>query len=380
MVKGKPLARKNSEHINYKSIMFPCEYLSDWIRMIDTEGTIIYQNQIMIEECGNLIGKNSYIEDSHDLGIPAGVKLEKFKDKDIVTRELEFDDEIFFVRSTLVYDENEKVIAIVEDFRNITSEVIAIKSLEHNARKNRKELDAARNIQRGILPEKGNHNGLLVEYKYIPSQFLSGDMFDVIKIDDHRVGVYIADVVGHGLSSSLITMFIRQTVRYLIKGKKIANPNKVLRNLIARFEELQLADNIYFTIFYGVFDTRTNEYKYANAGHNAIPIKIGIDGKIELLEGKGLPISLIFTKGKYVENTINLQKGERILFYTDGITETKDYFNELFGIDNLINTIKKNNLNLLDDIVNSVSMYRWGAQEDDIALLLIERVEGKDVD
>ncbi len=372
MNKEEAFVKKHTGYIDYNSSMFPCEYLSDWIRMIDVGGTIIYQNQSMIEGCGNQIGKNCYNPKSY---LPIGVKVEEFANKDIVTRRINFEDEIFLVRSTPIYNRNKEIIAIIEDFRNITVEVIAMERIEETARKNQEELEAAKRVQRGILPEKGEHNGLLIDYKYIPSESLSGDMFDVMNIDTNTVAVYIADVVGHGISASLITMFIRQTMRFLVKGRKVVTPKKVLGKLVSRFEELNLNDNIYFTIFYGVYDIRKSEFKYANAGHNAIPVKIGVDGSIELVEGRGLPISLIFSKGKYEENIIKIEEKEKLLFYTDGITETKDYFNEFYGIDNLIHTIKTSKYNLLDDIVNSVSAYRWGAQEDDIALLLVERMK-----
>lgn len=352
-----------------------CSYLTDWIRIIDIEGNIVHENSVMVEACGPKVGENAYKENSEEFGIPRGAKPELFKDRNSITREVEFEGDNYLVRSSAIYDDDNNIVAIVEDFRNITIETISIKRLEEIAKKTTRELSETREIQKATLPRKGEHNGIYVDYKYIPSEYLSGDMFDIIEIDDDKTAIYIADVVGHGISAAFITMFVRQTMRYLAISDRLSDPNILLRNLIKKFGELNLEDTKYFTIFYGVYSKSENEFKYANAGHNAIPIKISKDGEISLIEGKGLPISYIFSNGKYISSKINIDKGDKILFYTDGITETKDYFNEFYGIDRLINVIEKKGGNLLDKIVNSVSNYRWGPQEDDIALLLIERMD-----
>ncbi|HHX68809.1 MAG: PP2C family protein-serine/threonine phosphatase [Miniphocaeibacter sp.] len=354
------------------------DYLPDWIRIIDPNGIILYENEVMIESNGNNMGEDCYNIDNIEKGIPLGTKASEFQSKDCVSKNMEFDGDMYLVRSSPMYNGNGELFAIVESFRNITIEVISIRRYEEVAKKTRKELNDAKNVQMALLPEKGEHNGICVDYRYIPSQFLSGDMFDIISLDDDTICLYIADVVGHGVSASLITMFIRQTVRSLVKNQNIVKPNLLLGELTKKFAELNLEDNKYFTIFYGVYTISKNEFIYVNAGHNAIPIKMKKDKSIELIEGTGLPISFIFAEGKYVESKIRLNKGDKILFYTDGITETKDYFNELYGIDRLIQVMKKNRGSMLDNIVNSVSAYRWGAQEDDIAIMLIERMDDED--
>lgn len=371
--------KKILDFLKIKNSLQIFDYLSDWIRIIDTDGNILYENDSMIEFCGeSTVGKNCYEENCLDKGIPRGTKVEEFDFKHKVNKELEIDGDVFLVKSSPIMDDKNNIKAIIEDFRNITVEVIAIKRYEEVAKKTQKELTDARIIQEGMLPSKGNHNGLCIDYKYIPSKFLSGDMFDVIKIDDDRVALYIADVVGHGVSASLITMFIRQTMRMLVTTEKLIYPDSLLSELIKRFGELNLEDDKYFTIFYGVYSKSKSELEYANAGHNAIPIKISKDGEVSLIEGTGLPISLILSMGEYTESTIKLNMGDKILFYTDGITETRDYFNELFGVERLMQVIGKNRRNLLDSIVNSVISYRWGSQEDDIAVLLVERLDDVD--
>lgn len=348
------------------------DFLTNWIRILNTDGDIIYENNSLIRSCGNNIGKNIF---EGNINIIEGTLASELENKECLRKEIRFRDETFLRNSKFIYNDNNEIIAILEDFRNITVEVISIKKYEEITSRNQRELEEAKKIQKAILPQKGYCNSLSINYRYIPSRFLSGDMFDIIKIDDDKIGIYIADVVGHGVSSSLITMFIRQTMKDLINGNNIYEPNILLCELTARFAELNLDDDQYFTIFYGVFSKSKNEFKFANAGHNAIPIKKSGNGEIELVQAAGLPISLIFAKGEYSENVIDLRVGDKILFYTDGITETKDYFNEEYGIERIIMIMEENDRNILDNIINSVVLYRWGNQKDDIAILLIERLE-----
>ena len=353
---------------NYKIV----DFLANWVRIINTDGDIIYENDSLRKSCGSNIGENALLGNNN---IIQGTFSSELENRDCLRKEIKFRDEIFLRNSKFIYNENKEIVAILEDFRNITVEVISIKKYEEITSRNQRELEEAKKIQKAILPQKGDCNSLAINYRYIPSRFLSGDMFDIIKIDDDKISIYIADVAGHGISSSLITMFIRQTMKDLINGNSIYEPNILLYELTKRFAELNLEDDQYFTIFYGVFSKSKNEFKFANAGHNAIPIKKCKNGNIELVQAAGLPISLLFTKGEYSENVIDLEIGDKILFYTDGITETKDYFNEEYGIERIIMIMEENNRNILDNIINSVVMYRWGNQKDDIAILLIERLE-----
>ena len=127
----------------------------------------------------------------------------------------------------------------------------------------------------------------------------------------------------------------------------------------------------YFTIFYAVYNAKDNYFKYANAGHNCIPIKYNSNGT-ELLTTKGFPIYLIFNEIYYEENEIVLNKGDKILFYTDGITEVKNIEGEEFGVDRIVDIIKNNSVSLLNKIVENVEKFRWGEQEDDFAMVLME--------
>ena len=136
---------------------------------------------------------------------------------------------------------------------------------------------------------------------------------------------------------------------------------------------LNLDDENYFTIFYGIIDCETKEFKYSNAGHNCVPILFNSD-RLELLKMRGYPISTIFNEISYDEGTVNLRKSDRVLFYTDGITEVRNRAKKQFGVEGIIEVIKNNKRNLLNNINNKVDSFKWGDLDDDYALVLIELV------
>ena len=217
------------------------------------------------------------------------------------------------------------------------------------------DMMTASDIQKSLLSKLSQIEGLNLEYKYISSDQLSGDFFDVIELPNNKTCVYMADVMGHGISASMITMFIKFSVRMLVHGRKIEHPGEIIRALSKEFSKLNL--EMYFTIFLGIYNKTTCEFEYSNAGHNSIPILFNKEKNVRL-ELSGLPISWLFQDSRYSVGKVKLCHGDCVLFYTDGLTETKNKY--------------KNSLSdkeLLDKLVEDVSEFRCGTQEDDIALL-----------
>ena len=120
-----------------------------------------------------------------------------------------------------------------------------------------------------------------------------------------------------------------------------------------------------------MFNTKTYEFRFANAGHNCIPIKYN-DDNMEMLEIKGYPIALLFNEMSYNEKVIKLKKNDKILFFTDGITEAKDKDGKEFGIESVIELIENHKGNILNEIENKIIDYSWGDQQDDFAMVLME--------
>ncbi|RKD33923.1 SpoIIE family protein phosphatase [Thermohalobacter berrensis] len=342
----------------------------DWVRVIDKTGTIIYVNKPMREAIGRqLIGTKCYSVLGKGSPCKRCISKTTILTGEIVEKEEKVGEKIFSVKSSPVKDENGEIYAAVEVFRDVTRERKLEKELIRKNEILNEDLRIARSLQSKIFPRKGNYDNINVDYIYKPSEMLSGDMFDVFHIDEEHIGIYISDVVGHGVSASMMTMFVRQTMR-AVKDEYKA-PAKALSELHKRFLSLDLEDDKYLTIFYGVLNKKDKTLVFANGGHNSLPILIGKDG-VQILEAKGYPITYLFNKVDYKERKVKLKSGDKILFYTDGVIEAKDKSGEEFGLKRLINIIKNENENLLPAIENNIDNYNFGKQEDDFALLMVE--------
>lgn len=346
------------------------ESMADWVRVVDYDGIIFYANRAMKESLGDdLVGKRCY--QAYGKKEPCGfcISRRSIETKETVQKEELINGKFFSVKSSPVLDCSGNAIAAVEVFRDVTRErKLELELIEKN-KKMSKDLLFAKRLQRRILPKKGIYHTLEIDYLYKPSEMLSGDMFDIYYIDEENIGIYICDVVGHGITASMMTMFVRQTMRAI--KDDILSPSVALTELHKRFVTLDLGADKYFTIFYAVYNVKDNHFKYANAGHNCVPIKYN-SNHLKLLKTNGFPISLIFNEIYYEENDIKLDRGDNILFYTDGITEVKNIEGIEFGVERVVSSIEGNSDNVLNTIVRNVEEFRWGEQEDDFAMVLME--------
>lgn len=349
------------------------EGMADWVRVVDGDGTIIYANRTMKESLGkDVVGMKCY--KSHGKKKPCSfcITERSISTGEIVQKEEKINGRYFSVKSSPVTNSEGKVFAAVEVFRDVTRErKLELELIEKN-KKMSKDLGFAKRIQEKILPNKEKLDNIAIDYIYRPSEMLSGDMFDVFYIDDENIGIYISDVSGHGVAAAMMTMFIRQTMRSI--KDDIVSPSATLSELYRRFSTLNLDVDKYFTIFYGVFNKRTYEFKYSNAGHNCIPIMYN-KNKMTTLEIKGYPMTLLFDEIFYEEKNIKLSKGDKILFYTDGITEAKDKSGKEFGIESVMQIIESHKENILNEINNNIVIHSWGEQQDDFALVLMEVIK-----
>lgn len=349
------------------------EGMADWVRVVDREGIIIYANKIMKEALGsNLVGMKCHAAHGKDSPCNFCITERSISTGEVVQKEEIINGRYFSVKASPVTNSRGEIFGAVEVFRDVTRErKLELELIEKN-KKMSKDLGFAKRIQEKILPTKEVFHNIIFDYIYEPSEMLSGDIFDIFYIDEDNIGIYISDVSGHGVAAAMMTMFIRQTMRSI--KEDILSPSVALSELYRRFSTLNLEVDKYFTIFYGVFNKTTYEFKYANGGHNCIPIKFNKD-EIELLEAKGFPIVLLFDKIIYEEKTVQLEIGDSILFYTDGITESKDQEGREFGTERVLEIIKNSDGNILEEIDQTINKFSWGEQQDDFALVLIKVIK-----
>lgn len=348
------------------------EGMADWVRVVDEDGVVIYANKSMKKDLGNdIIGKKCYEAIGSDKECSSCITQRSMAKGETIQKEEVINGKTYSVKSSPVKDSNDLIIAAVEVFRNVTRERKLELELINKNKKMNSDLEFSKRLQQKILPKKEQVHNVNIDYIYKPSETLSGDMFDMYKIDNENIGVYISDVVGNGVSASLMTMFIRQTMRVMTDDP--TSPSNVLGELHKRFLDLNLEAEYYFTIFYGIFNINTKKLKYVNAGHNCMPIRYNNNkDDIDVLENKGYPISSLLEGISFKEKEIQINSHDKILFYTDGVTEARDYSGREYGLKRLINIIKKNPKELLSEVEKSVFNHSWGEIEDDFALLLLE--------
>ena len=290
--------------------------MEDWVRVVDRDGTVLFINDSMI----SALEKWEY-EDVEQFLHFDDVSRVAFTTGDSIVKEESIGGRYFSVKSSPIFGGGGEVIAAVEVFRDMTSEINIKRELFNANRKMLDDLKFARRIQRSILPNTNAFNNISIQYRYMPSTDLSGDLFDVLLIDEHHIGVYICDVCGHGVTASLLTMFVKQVFRDIVSSTNSLSTAETVTLLRERYNELDLSAEQYITLYYMIIDTRTNELTCTNAGHNCAPIVFG-DDCYETLYTTGFPITGALP-GDYTEERCALDCGKKILFYTDGDGSSK---------------------------------------------------------
>ncbi len=212
-------------------------------------------------------------------------------------------------------------------------------------------LTLAAKIQEALIPKSlGNIPNCSFLTHFQPSGKVGGDIFDVFMLDEEHVGLYMIDVMGHGVASSMLAVALSEFLILDVdrgtplKRKtsefpyyEIVSPLEVIRHLNERFHFTKY--NHYFTIFYMTMNVKTGELKYVRAGHPA-PILIKNSGEILELNGYGTPIGFEFYED-YEEKTLLLDSGDTLVIYTDGLNEIMDEAGNKLDYDNLIGYFHK---------------------------------------
>ena len=194
------------------------------------------------------------------------------------------------------------------------------------------ELDVARQMQQSILPTRFPQGlGYSVYGKMEAARNVGGDFYDVLPLDDGRIGLAIADVSDKGVPAALFMMASRTLLKSI--AMEHSDPSQVLKELNELLEE-DNEEGMFVTLVYGVYDPSTRELTYANGGHNS-PLVVHRDGSsilLPLTEGMALGVEPEF---HYAQNTVQLSPGDTVVFYTDGVTEAMNSEGELFGLERL---------------------------------------------
>ena len=181
------------------------------------------------------------------------------------------------------------------------------------------EMRLASRLQRDFLPRELPQVGpVRFSVLFRPAGWVSGDIYDVARLDETRVGFYVADAVGHGMPAALMTMFIKralQTKRITGNTYEIIPPGESMAQLNTDLCDQQLSSCQFCTVAYGIVDTGDLTLTFARAGHPA-PILLR-DGKVESLDAPGGLLG-VFPEEQFEARRRQLRAGDRVLFYSDG--------------------------------------------------------------
>ena len=278
---------------------------------------------------------------------------------DFVTKPLDFDD----LRVTI-----ERTLSHMMEWRAALSsrdQLVALQS----------ELDIASQMQQSILPTvfpQSDAYGIFANME--PARNVGGDFFDVMRLDNGRIGFAIADVSDKGVPAALMMM----SCRTLLKGAAIGNggPGEVL----AEVNNLLLEGNetaMFVTVFYVAYDPATGRFTYANGGHNP-PLVVHADGSSKTLPLTG-GVALGLVPGlEYEQQTAALAPGDTLFLYTDGVTEAMNGDSEEFGLDRLqavfAATPPEDAQQVNEEVFRAVRAFAGDrAQSDDITCLTLYR-------
>ena len=280
---------------------------------------------------------------------------------DFVTKPLDFGD----LRVTI-----ERTLHHMEEWREALSSRDKLVALQN-------ELDVASGIQQSILPTVfPSRDDYQIYASMEPARNVGGDFFDVVRLEDDRVGLAIADVSDKGVPAALFMM----SSRTWMKGAAISSPEP--GTVLGEVNALLHEDNdtqMFVTVLYAVYNPETGEFTYASGGHDA-PLLVHSDGSSELLPLTGGIALGIVSDLAYGQNSVVLDHGETLVLYTDGVTEAMNGEGEQFGIERLRKVFSgrapKDANEAAHKVFEAVNTFADGAaQSDDITCLTLRRSE-----
>lgn len=375
---------KLDSNINLNINMFEniVDCMHDWVRVIDLNDNIIYVNKAMAKALNeNPIGKKCYKAFERDIPCEKCVSRATIATGQPQQQEELIHNRTFSVMSSPIKDKDGNIIAVVEVLRDITEMKKLQKAIINQNKKLKSELNIAKKLQYSLLPKEIPNEYVEFSYIYKPCDTLGGDFLDIFKIDTSHIGVYIADVSGHGVAASMLTVFLRSSI-----DKTIISPASALKKLYIEFNNNFSDQDLYITIFYTIFDITSNTLVYSNAGLNVSPIVLNPYTKtFKLLRVPGIPISNWVENPSYEDKKLILQNRDKLFLYTDGIVELKNNKNEQFGENRLIGVLQGNVESpgvILDRIIKAASEFagieRYNNAADDITMALLEIKNSKD--
>ena len=253
-----------------------------------------------------------------------------------------------------------------------------------------KNLEMAAKVQHSLLPDSLPESlGIKFAWRFQPCEELAGDILNVFWLNEHQIGLYLLDVSGHGVKAALLSVTLSHWLSpqsgqpHLFANQVAGEAGLLVRSTDQVAKQLNLQfpmdpdRNQYFTIVYAILDLRSFTIRYTSAGHPP-PVKMSRNTEATFLEYGDFPIGIMET-AEYHEYIVPLEPGDRLYFYSDGVTEAIDNNSQMFGTSRLLDIIRREQTSTLDQSLSSIleKLTHWcdcRGFRDDVSLLALERI------
>jgi serine phosphatase RsbU (regulator of sigma subunit)/anti-sigma regulatory factor (Ser/Thr protein kinase) len=208
----------------------------------------------------------------------------------------------------------------------------------------RRELQLAQEIQNALLPKQvPTLEGFDIDAAYRAALEVGGDYYDFFEVDEHAIGIVVADVSGKGIGSSMVMTMIRTSMRLEARGNKRAS---FVLDKVNRIAVDDVKKGMYVTMFYVILDAKKRMVNYASAGHNPMIIYRSSSKTVSFLNPGGIAVGIDLGdpdefKKRITSEKLKLKKGDLLFIYTDGITEAMNEKREQYGEGRLIEFIRQ---------------------------------------
>jgi phosphoserine phosphatase RsbU/P len=267
------------------------------------------------------------------------------------------------------------ILVIIYDVSQIEEQK---RKLEKQQQQINHELETAGKIQKSLLPDSDLEiDNIVTAWRFEPCGHIGGDIFQVHRISEEQIGIYMLDVCGHGVSAALIAVTVSQFLmslhnRMRLTGK-VFSPEAVMNRLDKEFPMERF--DCFFSIVHAMLNIETGRLVYSNAGHMP-PLILSAAGRLERLENHGTPIGSGFG-AVFGQEDRQLHAGDRLLLYTDGLIENFGLDGERKGKDRFYAFLEKfrhlPTRDLVDNAFETADRQRGGSMpSDDMSLIAVE--------
>lgn len=223
-----------------------------------------------------------------------------------------------------------RLLKIRSEFLNNHGEVLTENALLRDLNNRfQKDLIEAREIHEKILPSNlPDFNKIRCASAYLPLELVGGDLFDLWKIDDDHLGVFLGDITGHGLPAAFIASMTKMCLALTPPQQNPAETFEFLNRNLSKY----LPDGRFITALNCEIDVKNQTISYSNAGHPPPIFYCSLEKSIKLLTDRNLPLNVL-ANHVYTSSKVAMHKNDKLLIYSDGLFETVNMENQVLGIE-----------------------------------------------